>query len=211
MCVTAGNPIRGRLNAWFFDRMDSYINGLLADRKTHLFGQLAGTIVEIGPGVGANFSYLQRGTKLCAVEPNPHMHAALQRRAETYGIDLELLANGAEETDLPSGSVDAVLCSLVLCSVADPEAVLVEVARILKPGGRFVFIEHITSHESARLRLLQVIVKQPWRYLFEGCHTNRATDTLIQSAGFASVDIQYYTMKSPFLPVNSQICGTCIA
>ncbi len=211
MCSTNGNPIRGRLNAWFLDRMNDYINRLLAERKTALFGGLSGTLVEIGPGVGANFAFLGRGTRVFAVEPNPFMHAGLGRRADEYGIDLEILARGAEDTGLPGGSADAVLCSLVLCTVPDPAAALVEIRRILKPGGRFVFLEHIAAQDRSPRWLLQNALLHLWRYTFEGCHTNRKTDLLIQSAGFRSVEMEHYTMKSPFVPVNTQICGTCVA
>ena len=124
-----GNAVRGPLNALFFTVMDGYLNRLMAEHKQKLFSDLPGQVVELGAGVGANFGYMKSGTKVIAVEPNPHMHAGLEKKAAQHGVELSLLANGAEEIDLPDNSVDTVICTLVLCTVARPEAVLFEVRR----------------------------------------------------------------------------------
>lgn len=214
MCCTAefnSNAVRGPLNALFFDTLEGYINGLLSERKSRLFADLPGAIVEIGAGVGANFPYFKTGTHVIAVEPNPHMHRGLRRKAKRSGLPLSILSSGAEAIDLSDNTVDAVVSTLVLCTVDDPARVLSEIRRILRPGGRFIFIEHVAAPSRSWRRHLQNAVHGPWRYLFEGCNTNRDTHATLCAAGFQEIEIEEYVMKSPFLPVNTQIAGVAIA
>lgn len=208
---TAGNAVRGPLNAWFFSTFDGYINQLTADRKRSLFRDLPDHVVEVGAGVGANFGFLKPGARVIAVEPNPHMLPGLKKRAAARGLALEILFRSAEDIRLPDNSVEAVICTLVLCTVPDPAAVLAEVRRILRPGGRFVFLEHVGAPERSLRRRLQELLHTPWHYLFEGCHTNRDTEAMIRSAGFARVDIDRYILRGPFIPVNTQIAGIATA
>lgn len=144
-CSPHANAVRGPLNALLFTVFDSYINRLLASRKSQLFAGLPDEIVELGTGVGANFRYLNEGTTVTAIEPNPHMHGGLRRKARQFGIDLRIVASGAEAIDLPDDSVDAVIRTLVLCTVENPSRVLAEVNRVLRPGGRFMFVEHVAA------------------------------------------------------------------
>ncbi len=214
MCVAIqrrSNPIRGPINALFFTALDGYINRLLAKRKSALFQSLPHNVVELGPGVGANFRYLPKGATLTAVEPNPHMHKGLRKRAEKHDIDLRILANGAEAIELPDNSVEAVICTLVLCTVDDLTGTLKEVRRILQPGGQFLFLEHVAAPEGHWRRRLQNTIFHPWRYFFEGCRTNRNTADYLRSAGFEHLDIEEYTMTGPFIPVNTQISGVATA
>lgn len=205
------NPIRGRLNAWFFRLFDGYIDGLLGDRKRSLFADHPAEIVEIGPGVGANFRYLSPGTRVLAVEPNPQMHGALRATAAKHEVSVELVERSADDTGLPDDSVDWVVCTLVLCTVPDPAATLSEIRRILRPGGRFVFLEHVAASRGSWLRRIQELVRRPWQWFFEGCHTHRDTLSEIRRAGFCNLRVERETLKSPFVPVNDQICGIAIA
>jgi len=203
------NGWRGRFNAWFFQVFDRYIAHVTRRLKDAAFGDIeAGTIVEIGPGVGANFDYIPRGSRLIAMEPNLPMHGPLRERAEERGIDLEIHAGGAESIPLADGSVDDVLCSLVLCTVDDPTVVLQEIRRVLRPGGRFRFVEHVAAPSSSPRRLLQRVIRRPWLWLFEGCDVCRDTGRTVESAGFASVDQHEALMRhSVFVPVNSALRG----
>ena len=164
-------------------------------------------MVELGPGVGANLRYLPAGTRLIAVEPNPAMHPRLRARAARAQVDLELHDTVAERLDLPDASVDAVISSLVLCTVTDPAGVVSEVHRILRPGGRFAFLEHVAAAEGTALRRLQRAVRRPWSWTFEGCSCERDLGTVIEAAGFAPAAIDAYRLRGPFLPANTQIAG----
>jgi SAM-dependent methyltransferase len=205
------NPVRGRLNSAFFRLVDGDVHRLLGARKEALFADLPVDVVELGPGTGANMRYFRPGTRLTAIEPNPHMHTALGRAAARRGIDLDVRAVGAEATGLPASSVDAVVCTLVLCTVPDPAAALAEVRRILRPGGRLVLVEHVAAPAGSALARLQRVVRGPWRWAFEGCDLTRDTGELLAAAGFAAVDLDRYRVRSLFVPVNEQVAGVVTA
>lgn len=202
-------PIRGRLNAWFFDAFDGLIDHYLHERKSKLFAVLPAEVVEIGPGVGANFRYYRPGTRVIAIEPNPEMHQRLRANAETHGIDLEISHDMSESIGLPDKSIGAVVSSLVLCTVESPERVVDEVRRILKPGGRFLFLEHVSA-KTGWLDRLQRLVWRPWRYVFEGCELDRDLEQVLSHAGFSHLALENYRLRSIFVPVNSQIVGMAV-
>ena len=151
------------------------------------------------------------GARLIAIEPNTYMHTRLRRSARSRGVDLEIRGVVGERIGLPDASADAVISSLVLCSVRDPDAVLAEVRRVLRPGGRFSFTEHVAAKRGTPTRWTQRILRRPWAWIFEGCSCERDLARVIQSAGFSSVDLSHYRIRSPFLPFNTHIAGTAIA
>lgn len=207
--TTFDNGPRGRFNAWFFRSFDRYINLIARRHKRHAFTGITGPdVLEIGPGVGANFRYVPSGARVLAVEPNRAMHGALLDRAAANGVDLELLACGAEEIPLPDQSVDDVVCSLVLCTVDDPRRVLDEIHRVLRPGGSFRFVEHVAAHSLSPRRWLQRVVTRPWAWVFEGCRVDQHTGDLLDRAGFHEVEIRRHRFRwSVFVPVNTAVSG----
>jgi len=148
---------------------------VLGDRKQELLAGLPNTVVELGPGTGANLRCNRTGTTLLAVEPNVHMHARLKRAATEKRISLQLLPVGAQHTGLAQGSDDAVVCTLVLCTVPDPTAVLTEVRQVLQPGGRLLILEHVRAPHRSGLGLLQRVLRPLWRWAFVGCDLRRPT------------------------------------
>lgn len=204
------NPLRGRANAAFFHLMDGYMHWKYAALKTDLFRSLPRVLLEIGAGAGANLRYFAPGTRVIAAEPNRFMHAKLAARARRSGVELEVHDSGAEALAMPDGSVDAVVSSLVLCTVPDPEGAVREVLRVLKPGGRFVCIEHVAAPPNTVVGRIQRAVCRPWRWLFEGCHTHRDTAGLLERAGFSDVAIRRFTWSSAFVPVRPQIAAVCV-
>lgn len=205
--LPAANPVRGRVNAGFFSSLDGYLDGILGSRKAMLFSDLPPSILELGSGTGANFRYFPRGTRVTAVEPNPYMHKTLRRTAARQGIELEVLPQSADSIGLEDQSVDAVVSTLLLCTVQDPEATVKEVYRLLRPGGRFYFLEHVAAPAGSSTRRLQEAVSRPWAWFFEGCHTHRNTLATLEGAGFEDLSVEHYRARSPFLPVNPQIAG----
>jgi SAM-dependent methyltransferase len=199
--------VRGPLNALFFSVLDGYLDRLLKAHKQLVFAGLPPTVVELGPGVGANLRYLAPGTRLIAVEPNPAMHARLRARAARAGVELDIHPAVGEQLDLPDASVDAVISSLVLCTVPDPAAVVAEVHRVLKPGGRYAFVEHVAAPEHTALRHLQRAVRKPWGWFFEDCSCERDLRSVIESSPFAGATVTDYRIRGPFLPANIQIAG----
>jgi SAM-dependent methyltransferase len=202
------HPARGRFNSAFFWAMGGYIDWHMRSHKSAAFADLPMTVVELGAGVGANVGHLPPGGRLIAVEPNPYMHERLRRAARRHGVGLEIRSVVGEAVDLPDASVDAVISSLVLCTVSDPAAVLAEVRRILRPGGRFSFAEHVAADPGTPTRWSQRVLRRPWAWVFEGCSCERDLAGVIESAGFSDVALRRYRIHSPFLPFNTQIAGT---
>jgi SAM-dependent methyltransferase len=202
---------RGRFNAAFFAAMGPYLDSVMRPRKERVFAGLTGTVVELGPGVGANLPYLPPGGTLVGIEPNRYMHDRLRASAAERGIALDLRERMAETTGLPDQSTDAVISSLVLCSVHDVDAVLAEVRRILRPGGTFRFVEHVVAPEGTPTRASQRILRRPWAWTFEGCSCERDLEHAVRAAGFAGVEVEQYRIHTPFLPFNTHIAGVARA
>ncbi len=198
---------RGPFNAAFFSLMGPNLEWNLRRHKRRVFADLPQTVVELGSGVGANLRHLPPRATLVALEPNPHMHRRLRAAAERRGVRLDLRERVAEDTGLPGSSVDTVISSLVLCSVADVDAVLAEVRRILRPGGTYRFVEHVVAPEGTPTRWLQRALRRPWGWTFEGCSCERDLAAAVRAAGFAHVDIEPYRLHTPFVTFNTQIAG----
>ena len=182
---------------------------LYGDRKRALLGGLGPTVVEIGAGVGANAPYFAPGTAWRVVEPNAFVHEGLVRMAERHGLHLELTGGTAERLPFPDASADAVVSTLVLCSVEDPARVLAEARRVLRPGGRFVFVEHVAAPEGTTLRRAQRLCRAPWGLVADGCRPDRDTEALVRAAGFADVRMERFRL--PLGLVAPHIAGTATA
>jgi len=180
-----------RFNAWFFDSCGRYVNFVARFHKRCAFeGIEPGRLLEIGAGTGANFDWLPAGSEILALEPNEAMHDALMRNAAAAGRDVTLLPASAERLPLEDASVDTVIASLVLCTVSDPQGVLAEIRRVLKPGGTFRFVEHVAAHPASPRRWVQGMLATPWAWLFEGCDTRRDTPSYLRRAGFTALEMR---------------------
>lgn len=199
----------GRFNAWFFTAFAGYINYAARAHKGGAFdGITGGAVVELGAGTGANLGYLPAGTHLYAVEPSVRMHEPLRRRCAAAGVQLTILSTGAEEIPLPDASVDEVISSLVLCTVADPDRVIAEVRRVLRPGGRFRFVEHVAAPQRSVRGRVQRAIRRPWGCVFEGCDPHRHTRDTLERAGFSSLRWEPRKFRhSLFWPVNTAAWG----
>ena len=203
---TLGN----RLNAWLLEGAEAYMHRKYGPRKRIIFRDLPREVVEIGPGTGANLRYYPRGTALTAIEPNPAMHPRLRAKAARWGIDLTLRGLRGEALDLPDASVRAVVGTLVLCSVDNPRQVVAEIRRILAPGGRFLFLEHVAAVVGTPLNRFQALLARPWQWLFDGCHLNRETHTVLAQAGFRRLDMDCFMLQSPAVMIMPHIFGLAL-
>lgn len=177
--------------------IDNAQHRIYATRKTRLLGGLRGRVVEIGPGTGLNIPYLNRSVAYTGLEPNRHLHTAVRAQLRQQHIQGAVHAAPIEADALPPNSADAVISTLVLCSVPDVAAALTSIRRILRPGGRFVFIEHIAAPDATWSRAVQDGVTPVWHRCFDGCHPNRRTDRFIHEAGFASVAMEHFEIGVP--------------
>ncbi|HEX6418275.1 MAG TPA: class I SAM-dependent methyltransferase [Acidimicrobiales bacterium] len=198
-----------RFNAWFFTAFARYLNHVARHHKSAAFADLRGdAVLEVGAGTGANLGYLPPGTHLYAVEPSLRMHGRLRRRCAAAGIEVTILATGAESIPLPDGSMDEVICSLVLCTVPDPERALAEIRRVLRPGGTFRFVEHVAAPPGRLRGRVQRAIRRPWGWLFEGCDPHRHTAETVERAGFAAVRHERRKLRhSVFWPANTAAWG----
>jgi ubiquinone/menaquinone biosynthesis C-methylase UbiE len=139
------------------------------------------------------------------VEPNPFMQSYLREEADKLGLPIDIRIGTADTLPVPDSSVDVVISTLVLCCVPSPQRCLQEVLRVLKPGGRFVFIEHVAAPRGTRLRSIQNLVTPLWKRLGDGCHPNREIWVDLEHAGFANVTCETITAPTPI--VSPQIVG----
>ena len=152
----------------------------LSEERRGLLAQAAGATIEIGAGTGANLAhYPSAVTRLCLVEPDPNMRKRLSRRAD--GRQVEIVDASAEALPFPDCSFDTAVVTFALCSVTDLDTALTEIARVLRPGGRLLFLEHVrdTDPKIARKQDHPVFL-----YSWIGCHPNRDTLTAISRARF---------------------------
>lgn len=198
-----------RFYASFMARSDREQHRLYGARKRALFADLEGTVLEIGPGSGINLPYYPAGIRWIGVEPNPHMHPYIQEKAASLDLDVTLLADVAETMAVEDASVDAVVSTLVLCSVPDISVALAEIQRVLKLGGRFHFIEHIAAPEGTFLRKVQRGIKPLWKALADGCHPDRNTQEALDAAGFTDVHYEHFDLAT-MMPIKPHIIGVAI-
>jgi ubiquinone/menaquinone biosynthesis C-methylase UbiE len=186
--ATAAQPSLGdRIGAAVYDP----ILGLgerrgMGRRRARLLAGATGRVVEIGTGTGLNLPHYGNGIdELILTEPDEAMARRADSKLRGSGRSGDVLRAGAEALPLEDDSVDTVVSTLVLCTVPDPEAALAEAARVLRPGGRLLFCEHVRS-ESEGLARWQDRLYGPWKAFADGCRCNQRTLEMIE--GVLTVD-----------------------
>ncbi len=167
-----------RLFLWCYAATYDLFNGPaeragLREQRSDLLTQATGATIEIGAGTGLNLRhYPPAVTRLALIEPDLRMKRRLERRAARLGRDVEIRSATAERLPFPDGSFDTAVVTFTLCSVPDEQAALSEITRVLVPGGRLLFLEHVRSADPG------IAAKQdkiPFPYPLIGCHPNRDT------------------------------------
>ncbi len=186
-----------RLIAACYDRFTAGVEAAgLADWRRDLVADLEGEVLEIGAGTGHNLPwYPSTVRRLVLTEPDPYMRAKLEAKVEAKAdaaagrtdgpAVIEVLDRSADDLGVADASVDAVVGTLVLCTVPDPVAALAEVRRVLRPGGRFVYLEHIAATDTPRTLRWQAHLEPLWRRVAGNCHLTRTTERAVVDAGFA--------------------------
>jgi len=185
--------LRGQLLDWVMRQMN--------ELRPEALCTAGGDVLEIGFGTGLNLDFYPKGvTSLVAVEPEPPQKlAALEERLERapFPVDLRpLRADG----DLPfdAGRFDCVVSTWTLCSIPDAPRALAEMRRVLRPGGRFTFIEHGRAPDT-RTAGWQDRLNPLWRRVSGGCNLNRPIDRIVEEAGFERVGLERFRHKGPGL------------
>jgi ubiquinone/menaquinone biosynthesis C-methylase UbiE len=175
--------VYGRIFAAMYDRMMAGTEKAgLGDRRHDLLAAADGRVIEIGAGTGVNLShYPARVTELVLTEPEEPMAKRLEQKAAAAGRAATVVRTPAEALPFPDDSFDTAVCTLVLCTVSDPERALAEIDRVLKPGGQFLFLEHVRS-DDPQLAKWQDRIAPFWRGFGHGCNCNRATPAMISGS-----------------------------
>jgi ubiquinone/menaquinone biosynthesis C-methylase UbiE len=141
---------------------------------------VSGNVLDIGSGTGANFPYFaqREDLQLHAIEPDPHMAKRAQKKATSLGLELDLRTVGAEALPFDDATFDTAIAGIVFCTIPDPETALSEVARVLKPGGEFRFLEHVRDH--GWTAWAQGVIEPVWKQAAGGCHLTRETVKLFK-------------------------------
>jgi len=168
--------------------------------RARLAAQADGVVLELGFGSGLNLPYYDPGRvrRLIAVDPSPGLLALARPRIDASRFPVEVLAQGAERLPLADASVDTVLSSWTLCSIAEVGAALSEARRVLRPGGKLLFVEHGRAPQP-RVARWQDRLTPLWRRCAGGCHLNRRADELARAAGFEIERLDTGYMRGPKL------------
>jgi ubiquinone/menaquinone biosynthesis C-methylase UbiE len=182
----------GRLFAALYDRgFKAAEKGGLREMRRELLVEAGGRVLELGAGTGLNLDlYPPAVEELVLLEPDPHMAKRLRETVEASPRQPSVSEAPAEQLPFPDASFDAVVSTLVLCTVPDPGAAVAEVARVLKPGGRLLFLEHVRAEDPGLARW-QDRLEKPWRFVGDGCHCNRDTVATIESSQLRLVDVKH--------------------
>jgi SAM-dependent methyltransferase len=178
--------------------------------RTEVLEQTRGCVLEVGAGTGVNLPlYPASIDRLVASEPDPYMRAQLQRKG-AIGPHMEVSADCLGQLEQPSESFDFVVSTLVLCSVADPAAALADIHRVLKPGGKLLFLEHVrASNDPGRLKW-QRRVEPFWKVFAGNCHVTRDTERRIETSGFSFESITRESMRKAPPWVRPTIRGVAV-
>jgi SAM-dependent methyltransferase len=199
-----------RIAPALFERMGERVEPEFAPFRRALLEDAHGRVLEIGGGTGFNLpNYPATVDELVVTEPATAMLERAKRRAGELGRSVELRQARAEDLPFPDDSFDTVVSTLVLCSVDDQARALQEIKRVLKPGGRLLFIEHVRA-DDARLRRWQDRLERPWRAIALGCHPNRATLQAIEAAGFEVENLERGELPKSVKLVRPMITGRAV-
>jgi ubiquinone/menaquinone biosynthesis C-methylase UbiE len=189
----------GRLFASLYDRMLAASEEAgLAERRRILLAGATGRVLELGAGTGVNVDlYPEAVMELILTEPFEPMAKQLRERVAASGREADVVVAPAERLPVDDGSIDTVVVTLVLCTVDDVEATLTEIDRVLRPGGRLLFMEHVRA-EDPRLARKQDRLERPWRFVGHGCRCNRDTVGAIEASSLELTDLERgRTPKAP--------------
>jgi len=196
--------------ALIYDRFMAKMESACGDAwRTALLADLRGDVVELGAGTGRNLRFYGEGvSSLTLAEPDRHMRRRLERAvaASPWAARTRVVDWPAERLALPDTSVDAVVSTLVMCTVPDPAGALAEARRALRPDGRLLFWEHVASDDPRR-RAWQRRAEPIWLRLSDGCHLCRETERAIANAGFAFESITRESARKALPIVRPTIRG----
>ena len=211
-------PLRSNLKFYhylvtkFYDQTMRKVERLCLGRwRTELLENLDGEVLEIGAGTGVNLRYYSPQIKrLVLCEPDPAMRKQLEKRVQASGLhSAEISSCTAESLDVPDASIDHLVSTLVFCSVADPRQAMQEAFRVLKPGGKLLFVEHVAARKNSNLYFWQQFCQPVWKRLACNCHLTRQTARLLEESGF-KLELRHEVMQGAPSIAKPLIVGQAI-
>ena len=184
-----------KIFATYYDSfMKSFEAKIAKDRRTML-QNLTGKVLDIGSGTGVNFEFFNDNVEVLAIEPSKEM---LEKSvAKINHKKIQLLNLGVNDEALqkmiPEKSMDTIVCTLVLCTIPNPELALHHFKRWLKPDGKLIILEHIHSNKQPNA-FLEKLFNPLWKKIGEGCNLTRNTDVLLKEKGFEPLKMSYFTL-----------------
>lgn len=178
-------------STWYRLLMQRIDDAGLADIRRALLAETHGRVLDIGTGTGSNLPLFPEAVDVVVSEPSPNMVKALRRRLdEEGGRSVDLVQARAEDLPFDDASFDCVTSTLVMCTMPDPRAGLAEIARVLKPGGAFLFLEHVRSADPRVARIQDFLVR-PWRFVADGCYCNRDSLVTIEASPLTLQQVEH--------------------
>ncbi len=205
------NATWGRLFAAAYDRgLKATEEAGLGEMRSELLAGARGRTIELGAGTGVNLDlYPEAVADLVLIEPDPHMAKRLRERLSRSPRPGTIAESPAEHLPFESDSFDTAVATLVLCTVPDPAAAIAELERVLKPGGRLLFIEHVRSQEPGLARW-QDRLEKPWRFLGDGCHCNRDTVATLEGSRFDLAEVERGRLPKALPIVEPLVRGSAV-
>lgn len=202
----------GRMFAALYDRMLAKAEEEgLGEYRAEAVGRARGRTLELGAGTGLNLSrYGAEVSELVLTEPFGPMARRLRERLAASDRRAEVVETPAEQLPFGDDEFDTVVCTLVLCTVPDQPRSLAEVARVLKPGGSLLFVEHVRA-EAPGLARAQDLLHGPWYAFGHGCHCNRDTVTAIESSPLEITSLERGEMPASPPIVKPMVTGRATA
>jgi ubiquinone/menaquinone biosynthesis C-methylase UbiE len=189
-------PVHHPVFARVYARVGHLMDAEVGDHRRRLLAGLTGRVLEVGAGNGLNFPYYPATvTEVLAIEPEPYLRHLALAAARQAPVPIRVVDSTAEALPAPDGAFDAVVASLVLCTVTDLHRALAETRRVLRPGGRLRFYEHVRATDP-RLARWQDRLARPWGWLVGGCHPNRDTVADITAAGLRLVALDRFDLAA---------------
>lgn len=184
-----------------------------AERRAGLLVDLRGRVLEVGAGTGSNFRHYRTGvSEVVAIEPEPRLRRQAEEAARTAAVPVTVVDGVADRLPADDGTVDAVVATLVLCTVPDQPSALAEIIRVLRPGGRLHFWEHVRAEGPGLARVQRLVDATVWPLVGGGCHTHRDTVAALEAAGFTIERLERFRFPAsgPSMPASPQVSGTAV-
>ncbi|XP_070596601.1 thiol S-methyltransferase TMT1A-like [Erythrolamprus reginae] len=196
------DPICKKSFPFFMKKMSKGYNERMHKEKETLFKNLQDFadasgklhLLEIGVGTGTNFQFYPANTRVTCVDYNPNFkNFLLESMVQNTHLQFEdfVVAPAEDMSPVSDNSVDVVVCTLLLCSVDSPQAALKEVLRVLRPGGAYLFMEHVAADRSTWTYFWQQVLDPTWKYVGDGCSLLRETWKDLENAGFSKLNLQH--------------------